>query len=296
MTSNNLAHKVLVVDDDSDITEFLVVLLQDHINVSFATNGPKALELARSQRPDLILLDVMMPDMDGFEVCKRLKSDSETSGIPIIFLTALEDERYITAGLKLGAIDYITKPFNQENVLAKVRNQLDHLSRTRVGATPAAGRRASDAANQDRRGSKPPKMKRSLVVVSLGIFLLAVGGIAWMTGVFPFASPTAPSIHPRSTATYSKKINLGITATCEEGKVTFKVTNKGKRWPKTGTFRIYRLDNETVIVTRKLQLAYKQTATFSTLKDKLGAGGAGLWVKPSWYSRDFSYDAIVNCG
>jgi DNA-binding response OmpR family regulator len=100
-----------------------------------ANNGPAALNLAAVEAPDLILLDVMMPGMNGYEVCRRLKSEQETSAIPVIFITGLGDLEAETRGLELGAVDYITKPLNPASVRARVNNQvqlkkaLDKLTR-----------------------------------------------------------------------------------------------------------------------------------------------------------------------
>lgn len=116
---------VLVVDDIPDNLSLLGTLLKDYYRVKVANNGEKALRIARSENPpDLILLDVMMPGLDGYEVCRQLKADAATRDIPVIFLTArteVEDEKY---GLGLGAADYITKPISPPIVMARVKNHL----------------------------------------------------------------------------------------------------------------------------------------------------------------------------
>ena len=117
---------VLVVDDTPDNITLMSNLLKDLYKVKIANNGEKALKIAGSEKPpDLILLDIMMPEMDGYEVITRLKADETTRDIPVIFLTAkveVEDEK---RGLELGAVDYITKPISPPIVLARVRNHLD---------------------------------------------------------------------------------------------------------------------------------------------------------------------------
>lgn len=118
MAAEIAAHKVLVVDDDEVIHELMAELLREHISVSFANNGPKALELARIHQPDLILLDVMMPRMDGWETCRRIR---EVTGIPIIFLTAKSDEPDRLQGFRLGADDYVPKPFSFPELVARVQ-------------------------------------------------------------------------------------------------------------------------------------------------------------------------------
>jgi putative two-component system response regulator len=116
---------LLVVDDTPDNLSLMSGLLKDSYKVKVANSGEKALKIAQSEAPpDLILLDIMMPEMDGYEVCRRLKLDARTRDIPIIFLTAkvqMEDER---RGLELGAVDYLTKPVSPPIVLARVKNHL----------------------------------------------------------------------------------------------------------------------------------------------------------------------------
>ena len=116
---------VLVVDDAADNLEVISGLLKGLYKVKVATNGERALQIARSDsRPDLILLDIMMPEVSGYEVCTQLKSDPATRPIPIIFLSALssaEDER---KGLELGAEDYVTKPISPAILLARVKTHL----------------------------------------------------------------------------------------------------------------------------------------------------------------------------
>ena len=120
---------VLVVDDTPDNLTLMSGLLKDHYRVKLANNGEKALVAARAvPPPDVILLDVMMPGMSGYEVCERLKADPATRNIPIIFLTAMtamEDEK---KGLDLGAADYITKPISPPIVLARVKTQIENKS------------------------------------------------------------------------------------------------------------------------------------------------------------------------
>lgn len=125
------ASTILIVDDTPENLAVLGDLLQPLYRVRAANSGPRALQIAASDpRPDLILLDLMMPGMDGFEVLERLRSDPATAGIPVIFVTALsatEDEQW---GLGLGAVDYITKPIRPAIVLARVKTQLE-LKRAR---------------------------------------------------------------------------------------------------------------------------------------------------------------------
>lgn len=117
---------VLIVDDTPQNLSILGELLQPLYRVRAANSGERALAIARSElQPDIILLDVMMPGMDGYEVIRQLKQDEVTRGIPVIFVTALTESREEQSGLALGAVDYITKPFNPEIVLARVKSQLE---------------------------------------------------------------------------------------------------------------------------------------------------------------------------
>jgi phosphoserine phosphatase RsbU/P len=120
-----VTEKVLIVDDTQLNRRILQELLRrDQIDAVCAEGGAEALEMMVMERPDLVLLDVMMPDMDGFEVCRRLKEDCDTASIPVIFLSALGEVDDKVRGLALGAEDYIAKPFENAEVLARVRAQL----------------------------------------------------------------------------------------------------------------------------------------------------------------------------
>ena len=122
---NNLpACSILAVDDTKYNIDLLVDALGDQYDLSVAMNGSSALQLAATTPPDLILLDIMMPGMDGFEVLRRLKADRTTREIPVIFLTALSEIGDKARGFELGAVDYITKPFQIEEVKARVNTHL----------------------------------------------------------------------------------------------------------------------------------------------------------------------------
>ncbi len=125
-TAEPVAPTVLVVDDTPQNLTVLGELLQPHYRVRAANNGERALRAAHSEpRPDIILLDVMMPGMDGYEVLRQLRADQSTAGIPVMFITAMDAAENEEFGLSLGAVDYITKPINPAIVLARVRAQLE---------------------------------------------------------------------------------------------------------------------------------------------------------------------------
>ncbi len=114
---------ILIVDDIVSSLEILEETLNDYIVVS-CISGKDALNIVEQETIDLILLDIMMPSMDGYEVCKRLKSNQNTKNIPIIFLTSKTDDRSIDTALDLGGIDYIMKPFNTKELLSRIKIQL----------------------------------------------------------------------------------------------------------------------------------------------------------------------------
>ena len=121
---------VLVVDDTPGNLSLMSDLLRPDYKVKLAPTGERALQIVAAEKPDLILLDIMMPDMDGYEVLRRLQFNPETEDIPVIFLTAMSATDDETVGLELGAVDYITKPVNPAITMARVRNHLQ-LKRAR---------------------------------------------------------------------------------------------------------------------------------------------------------------------
>jgi len=125
MVETDKKSKVLIVDDTPENIQILMGTLKDQYAIVAAINGEKALRIALADpRPDLILLDIMMPGMDGFEVCSRLKSDPKTRDIPVIFLSALDDTSSKLRGFAAGAVDYISKPFQPEEVQVRVNTHV----------------------------------------------------------------------------------------------------------------------------------------------------------------------------
>lgn len=116
---------ILVVDDQANNLNAISSVLGEEYAVSIANNGMNALKILENSIPELILLDIMMPEMDGFEVCRRIKEDERIREIPLIFLTAKTDIEDIRKGFECGAVDYITKPFNPKEVKVRVRNHLE---------------------------------------------------------------------------------------------------------------------------------------------------------------------------
>ncbi len=116
---------ILIVDDNPQNLQYLGNLLRKHnYELGVARNGIQALEFLKNKEPDLILLDIMMPQMDGYETCKKIKKNISIKYIPIIFLTAKTETKDIVNGFKVGGIDYITKPFIPEELLARVKTHI----------------------------------------------------------------------------------------------------------------------------------------------------------------------------
>jgi two-component system OmpR family response regulator len=132
MSDSDQIPSVLVVDDEPNIRELVQVALQFHgCTVTTAATGKDALRQAETDRPDLIVLDVVLPDLDGFEVCHRLRSGGNE--VPVIFLTARDTSSDTVTGLALGGDDYVTKPFSVESLVARVRAVLRRASRAPAG-------------------------------------------------------------------------------------------------------------------------------------------------------------------
>lgn len=145
--------KILVVDDEPVNLQVLKQVLQQDYRLLFARDGEKALNLAESDAPDLILLDIMMPGITGLETCARLKQNPATRAIPVIFVTALADTSDEAEGFRLGCVDYITKPVSPPIVLARIKTQLslvsvDSLRETRLQVIHRLGRAAEYKDNE----------------------------------------------------------------------------------------------------------------------------------------------------
>src|SRR5215471_4596988 len=135
MTDHDQIPQVLVVDDEPNIRELVQVALKFHgCSVTTAANGKDALRQAEANQPDLIVLDVMLPDLDGFEVCRRLRAAGNE--VPVIFLTARDTSSDTVTGLAIGGDDYVTKPFSVEALVARVRAVLRRASKAAGDGTP----------------------------------------------------------------------------------------------------------------------------------------------------------------
>ncbi len=115
---------ILVVDDQATVVRIMASILKSRYDLAVATDGKTALRLAKERQPDLILLDMMMPGMSGIEVCEALQADADTRSIPVIFVTSMGDKHNEEIGLKVGAVDYITKPASPSIVRTRVNIHL----------------------------------------------------------------------------------------------------------------------------------------------------------------------------
>lgn len=171
--------KILVVDDIPSNVHVLSRILKDDYDIYFATDGDKALDLVQARMPDLVLLDIMMPGMDGFEVCRRIKADPATHDIPVIFISAKSEVEDETRGLEVGAIDFITKPISPPIVRARVRNHLLLKRQTDLlrslsfldGLTGIANRRRfDDAMTREWRRCARSHLPLSLIILDVDHF------------------------------------------------------------------------------------------------------------------------------
>lgn len=170
---------ILAVDDAPENLDLIKSILEPHYTVKVAISGSLALQIARAQQPDLILLDIMLEDIDGYEVCRQLKADSKTKNIPVLFLTAKQNVQDEVLGFKLGASDYITKPFSPPIILARIDTQLKLKAKTDLlerlvsldGLTEIPNRRAFDAAfNRQWKQAMRSKQPLSLIIFDLDNF------------------------------------------------------------------------------------------------------------------------------
>ncbi|MEN9443835.1 MAG: hypothetical protein RIS47_725 [Bacteroidota bacterium] len=153
---SNQPTSILVADDVFTNIEFLrYILRKEKYNIIPVTNGSEALQAVKENAIDLILLDVMMPEVDGFEVCRQLKEDPNTADIPVIFLTARTDIESTVKGFELGAVDYVTKPFHRQELLARVKTHID-LKRSKSSMT-------SSTAMYDEKLSTTAKLAQQLL-------------------------------------------------------------------------------------------------------------------------------------
>ncbi|VTU18239.1 Bacteriophytochrome cph2 [Variovorax sp. SRS16] len=179
MKKSTIEASLLLVDDDPAIVQMLSRILSDYSTVRFATSGTDALRLSREAPPDLILLDAQMGDMSGLQVCEALKADAALADIPVIFVSSHQEPELEVAVLKMGAVDFIRKPFDPAQVTARVQTQLklkrlaDDLRRlSRVDLVTGVGNEAAYLENLMREGQRARRSRHplSLVLVEVDFF------------------------------------------------------------------------------------------------------------------------------
>jgi putative two-component system response regulator len=168
--------RILVVDDEATNLRVIKQILQENYTLSFAKNGEDALSFTERERPDLILLDIMMPGITGFDVCRQLKNNDRTKSIPIIFVTALSDDMDEAKGFEAGGVDYITKPISKAVLKARVKTHLslvqtDELRRTRLQVIQRLGRAAEYKDNET--GTHVMRMSHYSKIIALAYGLSA---------------------------------------------------------------------------------------------------------------------------
>lgn len=187
------AHKVLIIDDEIINARSLGELLRGDANIIFAANGEDAVAIAQAGRPDLILLDIIMPGPDGYAVCRQLKDDPRTRDIPVVFVTAMNDEDSILTGLKSGAVSYIVKPVNPGLFKAKVKSLLKQLSRQ--PAVNADEDDDSESADEipppSGSPSRAPIFIKRLVLILITVALLGLIGVGVNKFLKTLPAPTA---------------------------------------------------------------------------------------------------------
>lgn len=169
-------HTILAVDDSPENLDLIKNILEPYYTVKVASTGTLGLHIARNHKPDLILLDIMLDDINGYDICHRLKSDDSTRNIPVIFLTAKRSESDEIQGFKIGGCDYITKPFSPAIVLARVKTHIQLKAKTDLlerlasldGLTEIPNRRAFDAA-LERQFSQAKRTRTPLSLLILDI-------------------------------------------------------------------------------------------------------------------------------
>lgn len=156
------AGEVLVVEDEADIRRLVVLHLErEGFRCRTAASGPEALQAVRAARPELVVLDLMLPGLDGLEVCRRLRADPATAGLPIVILTAKADEVERVVGLELGADDYVVKPFSPRELVARVRAVLRRARAPEPARVVEAGRIRMDvSAHQVEVAGQPVELTR----------------------------------------------------------------------------------------------------------------------------------------
>ncbi len=221
MTAKRPKQKILIVDDVPANIEMLIETLMSDYEIRFATNGPEALGIVSTPpSPDLILLDIMMPEMDGYEVCRRLKANTQTRNIPVVFITTKTEEDDEVKGFELEAADYITKPFSPAIVRARVKTHLelkrhrDHLEELVDERTEELRRTQMEIVNRLGRAAEFRDNDTGKHVKRLGHYCSLLGGALGMNKAEKSRLLHASSMHDVG------KIGIADSILMKSGKLT----------------------------------------------------------------------------
>ena len=205
--------EVLIVEDEPEIAELIEFhLRREGIQTRTVPSGRKALEIIDRKRPDLIMLDLMLPDLDGFQICRRLKSSPETNGIPVVMVTAKSEDADVVTGIEIGADDYIMKPFSPKVLVARVKNVIRRHADDASGPRPdptslrlAGGRLVIDSERHEVRGDD---RIINLTLTEFGLLRF----LALRPGVVRSRDQLISRVHGRSAVLSSRTVDVHVTA------------------------------------------------------------------------------------
>lgn len=205
--------EVLIVEDEPEIAELIEFhLRREGIRSRIVHSGRKALEMIDRKRPDLVILDLMLPDLDGFQICRRLKSSPETGRIPVVMVTAKSEDADVVTGIELGADDYVMKPFSPKVLVARVKNVIrrhaDDASGTRPD--PTCLRLAGDrlVIDGDRHEVRVDDRIINLTLTEFGLLRF----LALRPGVVRSRDQIISRVHGRDTVLSSRTVDVHVTA------------------------------------------------------------------------------------
>ena len=204
---------VLIVEDEPEIAELIEFhLRREGIQSRIVRSGRKALEMIDRKRPDLVMLDLMLPDLDGFKICRRLKSSPETSGIPAVMVTAKSEDADVVTGIELGADDYVMKPFSPKVLVARVKNVIRRHADDTSGPRPAPTclRLAGDrlVIDSDRHEVRVDDRIINLTLTEFGLLQF----LALRPGVVRSRDQIISRVHGRDTILSSRTVDVHVTA------------------------------------------------------------------------------------
>lgn len=205
--------EVLIVEDEPEIAELIEFhLRREGIRTRIVPSGRKALEMIDRKRPDLVILDLMLPDLDGFQICRRLKSSPETGRIPVVMVTAKSEDADVVTGIELGADDYVMKPFSPKVLVARVKNVIRRHADDASGPRPdpTCLRLAGDrlVIDRDRHEVRVDDRIINLTLTEFGLLRF----LALRPGVVRSRDQIISRVHGRDTVLSSRTVDVHVTA------------------------------------------------------------------------------------